>query len=206
MASATSGTHATERGRLAGLYEGLNTRWHRPALLTFLFIVVAHWGEHLFQAYQMYVLHWAMPRALGMLGLLYPWLVRSETLHYGYALIMVVGLWVLRRGFGGRAYTWWMIAFWLQFWHHLEHGLLLYQATTQNFLFGAMMPMSIGQIWIPRMELHLLYNTLVFVPMAIGMYYHAYPRIGESGSPTCSCASHRHEVSTVVATPSGIGA
>jgi len=113
-----------------GLYEKLNTQWHKPALLIFMAIVILHWGEHLFQAYQVYVMHWPRPKALGMLGLLYPWLVTSETMHYAYALIMLIGLWVLRKGFTGVAYTWWMVSFWIQFWHHIEHFVLLYQATT----------------------------------------------------------------------------
>jgi hypothetical protein len=68
-------------------------------------IVILHWGEHLFQAYQVYVMRWPRPKALGMLGLLYPWLVTSETTHYAYALIMLIGLWVLRKGFTGVATT-----------------------------------------------------------------------------------------------------
>jgi hypothetical protein len=112
--------------------EKLNTTWHKPALLTFMAIVIGHWGEHLFQAYQIYVLHWPRPKTLGMLGLVYPWMVRTETLHYGYALIMLIGLWVLRKGFTGVSHTWWMIAFWIQFWHHIEHALLQYQALTQG--------------------------------------------------------------------------
>src|SRR3989442_4034144 len=43
----------------------LNGAWHEPALWIFFAIVVAHWAEHLAQAYQMYVLHWSMPQALG---------------------------------------------------------------------------------------------------------------------------------------------
>ena len=194
MAVSTSEMHGIAGSRSADLYSNLNTRWHKPALLTLLAVVILHWGEHLFQAYQVYVLNWAMPQALGMLGMLYPWLVRSETLHYGYALVMLVGLWALRGGFSGRGRTWWMIAFGLQFWHHIEHGLLLYQAATGHYLFGGGMPMSIGQIWIPRMELHLLYNSVVFVPMLIGMYYHMYPPVGEAPVVSCSCARHRQAV------------
>ncbi len=71
-------------------------------LQVFMFIVLAHWGEHLFQAYQIYVMGWPRPKANGLLGLWYPWLIKSETLHYGYALVMLIGLWVLRKGFTGR--------------------------------------------------------------------------------------------------------
>lgn len=179
-------------GRLS---ENLNTRWHRTALWIFLFIVIAHWGEHLFQAYQVYVLDWPRPESLGMLGLVWPWLVRTESLHYGYALVMVVGLWILRKGFVGVGYTWWMIAFWIQMWHHFEHALLFYQALTHHYLFGGTVPTSIGQIWIPRVELHLFYNTVVFIPMVIGMYYHMYPPATETARPTCACV-RRHPALT----------
>ena len=48
-------------------------------------IVLAHWAEHLVQAYQIYVMGWPRPKANGLVGLCYPWLIKSETLHYGYA-------------------------------------------------------------------------------------------------------------------------
>jgi len=37
------------------LYDKLNSVWHERALLVFMFIVLAHWAEHLLQAYQIYV-------------------------------------------------------------------------------------------------------------------------------------------------------
>lgn len=177
---------------LAGrLSANLNTRWHKAALWTFMVIVIAHWGEHLFQAYQVYVLHWPRPHSMGMLGMVWPWLITTEWLHYGYALIMLSALWVLRRGFVGRAYTWWMIAFWIQFWHHFEHALLLYQAQTHHFLFGGAVPTSVIQIFFPRIELHLFYNTVVFLPMVIGMLYHMYPPATETVRPLCTCVHRR---------------
>ncbi|HVH09679.1 MAG TPA: hypothetical protein VM736_07775 [Gemmatimonadales bacterium] len=154
-------------------------------------IVIVHWGEHLFQAYQVFVLHWPRSKAMGMIGLMWPWLMMSEWLHYGFALIMLVGLWVLRKGFVGLGHTWWMIAFWIQFWHHIEHALLFFQVQTHHYLFGGAVPTSIAQIWIPRVELHLFYNAVVFIPMLIGMYYHVYPPASETARPMCTCA-RRH--------------
>ena len=90
-----------------GMIDRLNGVWHKPALLTFTAIVLAHWAEHLTQAFQIYVLKWPIPKALGFLGLFYPWLVKSEVLHYLYALVMLVGIWVFRKGFKGRARMWW---------------------------------------------------------------------------------------------------
>jgi hypothetical protein len=201
MAVSTPSMHtvAGTSSEKPGLYEKLNTQWHKPALLIFMAIVILHWGEHLFQAYQVYVMHWPRPKALGMLGLLYPWLVTSETMHYAYALIMLIGLWVLRKGFTGVAYTWWMVSFWIQFWHHIEHAVLLYQATTHRYWFHAKVPTSFLQIWIPRVELHLFYNTIVFIPMVVAMYYHMFPPKGEVQHAKCSCAWHVSEMPSAAA-------
>lgn len=174
------------------LYEKLNTQWHERALQVFLVIVLAHWGEHLAQAYQIWVLGWPAPKANGILGLWYPWLIQSEGLHYGYAVVMLIGLWVLRKGFTGRSYTWWMIAFWIQFWHHFEHLLLITQATMHHNFWGKPVPFSVLQLIIPRVQLHLFYNTIVFIPMVIAMYYHMFPPQGEAPA-ACTCSWHDDE-------------
>lgn len=168
--------------------ERLNGPWHERALQIFLVIVLAHWAEHLAQAFQVYVLNWPIPESRGVLGLWFPWLVSSETLHYGYAIIMLAGLWLLRSGFVGRSYTSWMIAFWIQFWHHIEHALLQGQAIVGQNLLNSPVPVSIVQLWIPRVELHLIYNTLVFVPMVIAMYWHMLPSRVERTQMRCECA------------------
>lgn len=147
----------------------LNTDWHRPALAVFLAIVLAHWAEHVAQAIQIWVLGWPVPESRGVLGEWFPWLVHSEALHYGYALVMLVGLIVLRPGFSGRAREWWDIALVIQVWHHAEHLLLLVQAQTDLYLLGRPVPTSVLQLLFPRVELHLFYNALVFAPMAIAM-------------------------------------
>lgn len=165
----------------------LNTTWHERSLQIFLAIVLAHWAEHLVQAYQIWGLGWPIPESKGVLGYWFPWMVTSELLHYGYAFIMLIGLWVLRTGFTGKAYTWWMVSFWIQFWHHIEHGLLQGQAIVGENLFNSPVPMSIVQVWIPRVELHLIYNTLVFIPMIVAMYLHMFPPPGEEQHIKCSC-------------------
>ena len=170
-----------------GFYEKLNARWHERALRLFMVVVLAHWAEHLVQAFQIYVLHWPIPESRGILGHWFPWLVKSEALHYAYAAVMLVGLWTLRKGFSGTAGRWWTAALAIQFWHHIEHGLLLAQAVSGHNLFGSPVPLSVAQMWIPRVELHLFYNTVVFVPMVVGMYFHMFPRAGEAAHG-CSCA------------------
>lgn len=170
------------------LMQRINSTGHERAMQLFMFIVLAHWAEHLTQAYQIYVLGWPRPEAGGVLGLWFPWMVKSELLHYGYALVMLVGLWVLRTGFVGRGYTWWMIAFGVQFWHHIEHALLQGQALVGANLFNSPVPISIAQLFIPRVELHLIYNTIVFIPMVIGVYYHMFPAPEDASRMNCTCA------------------
>ena len=69
------------------------------------------------------------------------WLVHSEVLHYGYALIMLI-------------------------------------------------------LCIPRLELHLFYNTVVFVPMMVAMYYHLLPSAPDAARMRCGCALHPHPATT----------
>ena len=68
-----------------------------------------------------------------------------------------------------------MLAFGIQFFHHIEHALLQTQAIIGHNLFGRPVPTSLVQLWVPRVELHLFYNTIVFIPMVIAMYYHLFP-------------------------------
>ncbi|WP_370026134.1 hypothetical protein [Planotetraspora sp. GP83] len=172
----------------SGLTAALNTDRHRIGLNVFAAIVLAHWAEHIAQAIQIYVLGWPVPQARGVLGLWFPWLVKSEFLHYGYALVMLVGLILLRKGFVGRSRTWWNIALGIQVWHHFEHLLLLIQAQSHHNFFGKPVPTSIIQLIVPRVELHLFYNTVVFIPMVVAMVLHRWPRTDERKSMACSCA------------------
>jgi hypothetical protein len=172
------------------LLSRLNTTWHERALQAFMIVVLGHWAEHLAQAFQIYALGWPVPESRGVLGLWYPWLVKSEVLHYGYALVMLIGIWTLRTGFVGTSRVWWNTALAIQFWHHIEHALLQGQALAGHNLFNSPVPTSIAQLWIPRVELHLIYNSLVFVPMMIAMYYHMFPPKGEEARMRCSCAFH----------------
>jgi hypothetical protein len=158
-------------------------------------IVLAHWGEHLAQAYQIFVMGWPRPKANGILGLWYPWLIKSEVLHYSYAVVMLAGIWILRKGFTGVSKKWWTVALVIQFWHHIEHFLLIWQAFVIHHNFwGKPVPVSILQLFFPRVELHLFYNSVVFIPMVIAMYYHMFPPAGEAQTATCSCSWRKDEV------------
>jgi hypothetical protein len=148
----------------------LNGPKHRIALSIFMTIIAAHWAEHLLQAAQVFVLGWPRPEARGAVGQVWPWLVRSEWLHYGYAVAMLAGLLILRGGFHGRARSWWNAALALQIWHFVEHALLLGQALTGHPLFGRAEATSVVQLITPRVELHLFYNAVVFTPMVIALW------------------------------------
>ena len=170
----------------------LNGSRHELALRVFMAIVLAHWGEHLLQALQIYVLGWPVPEARGLIGYFFPWLIKSEALHYGYAVVMLIGLRLLRPGFRGVLdRRWWTIALGIQFFHHIEHLLLLIQAQSGHNLAGRPVPTSLVQFFVPRVELHLFYNTIVFIPMVIAMYYHLFPPASESAAaPQCTCSWH----------------
>jgi len=177
-------TAATPR---QGFIEKLNGPWHERALWIYLVVVILHWVEHLFQAAQIWILGMPRPEALGALGLVFPWLVKSEVMHFGYALFMFVGLVLLRPGFHGTAKTWWTLSLGIQGWHLVEHSLLQVQAILGQNLFGSPVPTSILQQFVPRPELHLLYNLAVFVPMVIAMWLHTRP--DQATVNACTCAA-----------------
>lgn len=169
----------------------LNSDRHELALRVFTAIVLAHWAEHLVQAAQIYLFNWPVPEARGLVGHFFPWVIKSEALHYGYALVMLAGLWMLRTGFTGKKdHFWWMLAFGIQFFHHIEHAILQTQAIAGMNLLGRPVPTSLVQLWVPRVELHLFYNTIVFIPMVMAMYFHLFPPEEETVTPRCTCSHH----------------
>ncbi|QFZ18312.1 hypothetical protein [Saccharothrix syringae] len=175
--TANPGTGSRGTGRLAAVNAARHRRW----LAVFMVVVAAHWVEHLAQAAQIYLLGWPVHAAGGALGLAFPWLVHSEWLHYGYALAMLAGLVLLRPGFAGRARTWWTAALVIQVWHHFEHLLLLLQALTGWHLRGRAAPTSLVQLVVPRVELHLFYNAVVFAPMVVAVVLHRTQRTVQQG-------------------------
>jgi hypothetical protein len=124
----------------------------------FLSIVIFHFVEHVTQLIELYVLHWPRPDCLGILGVLYPWLMRSELLHLAYALYMLWGLYYFQVN-----NHWWKTAIYLQSYHLIEHVLLMTQ------LLMGYKPTGIGGIWFPRIELHFVYNLMVLIPMLIAI-------------------------------------
>jgi hypothetical protein len=166
----------------------LNSRRHHIALSVFMLIVLAHWVEHITQAIQIWALGWETPQARGALGVPFPWLIKSEWLHYGYAIVMLVVLWLLRSGFVGKSRWWWNLAIVIQLWHHFEHLLLLIQASAGTNLAGRPAPTSIAQLAFPRVELHLFYNAIVFIPMVVAIVFHWRATPEERAQMRCDCA------------------
>lgn len=156
----------------------LNEHWDNSALLLFVAFNLGHIMEHVLQVVQIFLWGWPRSRALGALGLVWPWLVRSEWLHYWYALVILVGLIVLRPILAGRARSWWDLALGIQLWHHFEHALLLGQVLADKNLFGATVPTSVLQLFFPRVELHLAYNAAVLIPLGVAIYLHFHPPEG----------------------------
>jgi hypothetical protein len=175
---------------LKSLIRSLNGRWHKRAMQIFMLVILIHLSEHLAQVFQLWVLGWQRKDCMGLLGLAYPWMMKSEGLHYGHALFMLLGLAALRPAIViGQALLWWDLSFAIQFWHHLEHALLFGQAIVHNNFADFAAPVSIaqlvaqyssgqpftGQPWLPRIELHLFYNLIVLIPMLVALYYHRFP-------------------------------
>ena len=76
-----------------------------------------------------------------------------------------------------------------------EHALLFLQSLTGQNLLGEAVPTSILQMVFPRVELHLFYNVVVFVPMVVAMVLHRRPRLEDLVE--CTCAPSR--------TPASVG-
>jgi hypothetical protein len=107
-------------------------------------------------------------------------------MHFGYALIMFTGLLLLLPGFKGAARGWWMASTIIQGWHLVEHSTLQIQAIVGQNLFGSPVPTSFLQPFVPRPELHLLYNLVVFIPMIVAMWLHTRPTQADLNECTCA--------------------
>jgi hypothetical protein len=144
-------------------------RQYSLMLKIFAGLMVAHWLEHLVQAYQVWALGYERHHAGGLLGQIFPWLMHSEWLHFAYAVLTFAGIVLLYRAFAGSALTWWRAALVIQAWHLVEHSLLFAQAQGGFVLWGAKEPTSVLQLFLPRIELHLFYNSLVTLPIVVAM-------------------------------------
>lgn len=189
---------------VAALWAILGRKVRLPAsvLPLFLVLIAIHWGEHIAQMIQIWVLHWSRPEAGGLLGLVFPVLVKQEYLHTAFSVIVLVGLLGFKHQFRGVALGVWIFALGFHLFHAFEHQLLFWQATVGTFLFGAKAPVSLIQAVLPaglRPELHLFYNGVVTGSMLLGQalmtiggdmhIFNAFYRLGRyHGHPPIPCA------------------
>ena len=136
----------------------------------FFLISVFHLLEHFAQMFQLYYLHFTRKQSLGILGLYYPWLIHSEWLHFIFSVFTLVGLVCLEPKITKRsAKRWWTLSIALSTYHCAEHTLLLGQALLKHNLLNNDAPVSFGQLFLPRIELHFFYNLIIFIPMVIAL-------------------------------------
>lgn len=152
---------------------------HKRLLALYMVVVGLHFAEHILQLYQFAVLGWARPASGGLLGLWAPQLAMAELLHFGYNSFQLIGLLALLGGFKGRARTFWIIAIVLQGWHWFEHALLQLQWITKIYLYNGPKQMSVLEVFLPRIELHFIYNMLVVIPTLIAVYLYARKLLAE---------------------------
>jgi hypothetical protein len=171
----------------------INSVRHFRALTVYIGIVIAHWIEHLVQAVQIFALQMPREEAGGFLGYLVPWSSKSEVLHWTYAVIMSIGLLLLRAGFAARSRVWWNVAIGVMTWHFFEHSFLMYQYWSGWHFTGAEVPTSVIQVVFPRVELHLIYNMAVMLPIlaALSLHWLGPKEAGPQGA--CDCRAHFRE-------------
>lgn len=184
-------THSIAAPTPKRLLAFLNGEHHRTSIFVFMALMLSHWVEHLVQAFQIFVLGWSRPDSRGLLGQLYPSLVSSEWLHFGYAVFTLAGLLLLLPAFRGTGRRWWIVTCVVQVWHLVEHAILFVQAQSGRPWFGRTEPVSIVQLVFPRVELHLAYNSVITVLIGAALYFHSVPRPGES--TTCTCSLHARD-------------
>ncbi len=153
-----------------GTFQPFSPVWFRRLLILYVVLIVTHFAEHVLQLIQAALLAWPRAEAGGLLGLWAPELVVNESLHFSYNLMQLVGLLVLYYHVTKRTRFWWRIAIGVQLWHFFEHFLLQSQWLTGVYLFNAVQQTGIGELFAPRLELHFIYNALVFIPTMIGVY------------------------------------
>ncbi len=116
-----------------------------------------HFSEHIAQVSQLYLLHLPRVDCLGILGLWFPYLIKTEILHFAFALFTLIGLIYFNH------YRKFKTAINLSWFHLFEHQLLLTQA-----LFGFKRT-GIGGLFFPRIELHFFYNLIIMLAITYSL-------------------------------------
>ena len=169
------------------LYERINGPWHGRALLILFALILFHMFEHVVQVVQTYFLGVDRMDALGLLGVWMAELIRGESVHFSFAVYTWSAIFLTGGAAVGMARSFGLIALAVQSWHLVEHSSLIFQRATDSFFFGASEPTSLAQLLIPRVELHFMYNGVVFSAIVIALLLHAYPPRGERARSRCAC-------------------
>ena len=141
--------------------------------MIYLLLVLLHFSEHIAQLYQYLILGWSARESGGLLGFYFPGLAEAELLHSAYNSFQLTGLILLLSGFKSypAARMFWLIALTFQTWHWLEHVLLQVQFWTGVYLFNALKQSSLLEFFFPRIELHFVYNLMVFIPTVLAIVF-----------------------------------
>ena len=172
----------------AAVLDTLNGSQHLRAVLVYLVIVIGHFSEHLVQVAQVFLFGWERGDAGGILGLYLSGVAENELLHVTYNSFQITGLILLAYGFRRyrAAYAFWMVALAAQSWHWLEHAFLITQMLTGHYFYGAIKQMSVLERFFPRIELHFVYNLLVFTPTVIALMLYLRRRVAERAAQRAS--------------------
>ena len=142
---------------------------------------------------------WAGPcrKRAGSSAHFYPKLVTSA-LHYGYALVMLAGLWLLRSGFTGtRDRQWWTIA--LGFSSFTISNTCCVQVIFEVNLFGRPVPdQHRAALGTARRGSTLFYNTIVFIRWRSRCITTCFLRLWTTWIMQAGLQPANHPASTVV--------
>lgn len=172
-----------------GLLFRMNTRWHRTALFTLTGAAFAWW---LFQLSRGLGCPWVDDSALAMLS--FPLVLEfPELAGYVVAFLLLVGLWILRTGFRGRAERLWMAAFWVQFVDHLEYAVRAGIAIVDRGLATDLTPVGMLEYVFHNSYTHVLLATVVASLSAAAIYRHIHASPEEAVDHNCGCAARHAE-------------
>jgi hypothetical protein len=136
-----------------------------------------HVGEHLIQLFQVYVFGVPEDDALGLLGYVFAFQGTEEWLHLVFNSLYLLALYVLVLPLWRAmptivpmfAFAAFAFSVSLETWHMVEHGVIISNVIQNG---GCPCP-GIGDVALSTTDtiLHLIYNTLAYVGLAIAFWF-----------------------------------
>lgn len=128
----------------------------------FKIVLLSHLLEHILQIVEIYVLNIPRTYAMGLIGIVFPFLMKNEGLHLGFAVYQVIGSIYIKEKYRIKSKLW-EYGIYLSIFHLTEHISLFILA---NYM-GISSPKTLIQEYfnIGRAELHLLYNLISASPL-----------------------------------------